>query len=197
MEWPNNPHATAVVLMTLFAVTANSIADTTYITDQGHTEIHFSWSHAGVSIQGAEFEKAIGTLELSDDIEQSSINVVIDTSSLSSGFDPLDKHLKSEDFLEVDTYPEITFVSTSVNKTGDTTLNVTGDLTIHGVTREVTLKANMTHKGEHPLGKAIEYYEGDWIAFQAMTEIDHQAFDVGGFSTGPISILINTEMKAK
>ena len=116
--------------------------------------------------------------------------------SLASGFGPLDDHLKSADFLEVETYPEITFVSTGVEVTGDNTANVTGDLTIHGTTQPVTLATTMTHIGPHPLGGAIDYYQGEWAAFSATTEIDHQSFGVGGFSTGPITIEIVTEMKA-
>jgi len=171
-------------------------ADGTYVTDQGHTEIVFGWSHAGVSLQHGEFTKAVGTLELAEKMEDSKISVTIEADSLSSGFEPLDKHLKSADFFEVETYPEITFVSTSVDEKEENMLEVTGDLTIHGVTKPVTLQAELTHKGEHPLGKNLDYYKGEWVAFSATTEIDHQAFGVGGFSTGPITIEINTEMKA-
>lgn len=168
----------------------------TYYTDQGHTEVRFGWNHAGVSMQSGEFTTANGKLVLDpDNPEQSSVTVTIDAASVSTGFGPLDDHIKSKDFLEVETYPEITFVSTSVKKTGDTTADVMGDLTIHGVTKPVTLKTTMTHRGEHPLGGAIDYYKGQWVAFSATTEIDHQAFDVGGFSTGPISITIVTELK--
>jgi len=121
--------------------------------------------------------------------------VTIDAASVSTGFEALDTHLKSADFLEVETYPEITFESTSVERTGDMTANITGDLTIHGVTKPVTLETTLTHRGEHPVAAALEYYKGQWVAFSATTEIDHQAFGVGGFSTGPISISIVTEMK--
>ncbi len=193
MNFKSIPYAIALAT-TLTA--SSAFADATYKTDQGHTEVFFSWSHAGVSIQTGEFETATGTLILADAIEQSSIDVTIDTNSLSSGFEPLDKHLKSADFLEVEKYPEMTFKSTSVKSTGDKTMDITGDLTIHGVTNEVTLNAEMTHKGPHPLGKSIDYYKGEWVAFRATTEIDHQSFEVGGFSTGPITVTINTEMKA-
>lgn len=177
---------------------AAPVAAATYKTDQGHTEVHFSWSHAGVSVQAAEFTVADGTLDLDpENPEAASLNVTIAANSLASGFGPLDDHLKSADFLEVETFPEITFVSTSVEKTGDDTANVTGDLTIHGTTHPVTLETKLTHLGAHPLGGAIEYYQGDWVAFSATTVIDdHQAYGVGGFSTGPITINISTEMKA-
>ncbi len=168
----------------------------TYYTDQGHTEVFFSWSHAGVSVQTGEFTKANGKLVLDpENVENSTINVTIDASSVTTGFGPLDDHLKSKDFLEVETYPEITFTSTSVKRTGEKTADVTGDLTIHGVTKPVTLTTTLTHRGEHPVAAVIDYYKGNWVAFSAETEIDHQAFNVGGFSTGPISISIVTEMK--
>ena len=73
---------------------------------------------------------------------------------------------------------------------------MTGDLTIHGVTKPITLKTTLTHRGDHPLGQYIDYYKGKWVAFSATAEIpDHQAFSVGNFSTGPLSIKISTEMK--
>lgn len=171
---------------------------TTYKTDQGHTEVKFSWSHAGVSVQSGEFTQAEGTLEIDPEKpEAASLNVTIKTNSLATGFGPLDDHLSSADFLEVETYPEITFVSTGIETTGDNTAKVTGDLTIHGTTQSVVLDTTMTHFGPHPLGGVIEYYQGDWAAFEASTTIDHQSFGVGGFSTGPITISIITEMKAE
>lgn len=176
---------------------AAATADQTFVTDQGHTEVMFGWDHVGVTNQHGEFTKATGTLTMADSIEDSSITVEIDTSSVSSGFEALDKHLKSADFLDVEKFPAMTFQSTSVKSTGEKTMDVVGDLTIHGVTQPVTLQAEMTHKGEHPLGKNFEYYQGEWIGIRATTEIDHMAFGVGQFSTGPISITINSELKAK
>jgi polyisoprenoid-binding protein YceI len=182
--------------MLALTVAVPALAAETYYTDQGHTEVRFGWSHAGVSMQTGEFTTASGKLVLDpDNVEQSSISVTIDAASVATGFEALDTHLKSADFLEVETYPEITFESTSVERTGDMTANVTGDLTIHGVTQPVTLETTLTHRGEHPVAAAIDYYKGQWVAFSATTEIDHQAFEVGSFSTGPISITIVTEMK--
>ena len=174
-----------------------AVAAETYYTDQGHTEVRLEWNHAGVSTQAAEFTTVNGKLELDpDNVEQSTLNVTVDASSISTGFGPLDDHLKSADFLEVATYPEITFNSTGVKQTGETTADVTGDLTIHGVTKPVTLKTTLTHRGEHPVGQFLDYYKGDWVAFSATAEIDHVAFEVGtGFPTGPITISIITEMK--
>ena len=188
----------SVLVLGVSALMSSGVMAETFVTDQGHTEVMFGWDHAGVSVQHGEFTSATGTLELGDSLEDSTINVEIDAASVSTGFGPLDEHLKSEDFLEVEKYPTMTFASSSVKQTGDNTMEVTGDLTIHGVTQPVTLLAEMTHaKGEHPLGKSFDYYKGDWIAFKVTTEIDHQSFGVGAFSTGPISITINSELKAQ
>lgn len=184
--------STAVALMA-----ASSLSAAQYKTDQGHTEVNFGWSHAGVSMQSAEFTVAEGVLDIDpENPGDAKLNVTIKADSVNTGFVPLDDHLKSKDFLEVATYPEITFTSTAVEVTGEKTANVTGDLTIHGTTQPVTLATELTHIGPHPLGGVIDYYKGDWVAFTAETEIDHMAFGVGGFSTGPISISIVTEMKA-
>jgi len=188
----------STVVLGLTSLLSTGLMADTFVTDQGHTEVMFGWNHAGVSRQNGEFTTASGTLELGESMEDSTITVEIDAASVSTGFEALDDHLKSADFLDVEKYPSMTFTSSSVKMTGDTSMEVSGDLTIHGVTQPVTLETELTHaKGEHPLGKNIDYYKGDWIAFKATTEIDHQAFGVGGFSTGPISITINSELKAK
>jgi polyisoprenoid-binding protein YceI len=197
MQLNNLLPALSLAIVSLIAVPGSAAAAQVYVTDQGHTEVLFGWNHSGVSRQHAEFTVTKGTLNLADDIEKSSIDVNIDASSVSTGFAALDKHLKSKDFLEVETYPEIIFKSTSIKKTGEKTFDVTGNLTMHGVTKPVVLKAEMTHRGKHPVAAFIDYYKGDWIAFRATTEIDHMAFKVGSFSTGPIAIEINTEMKAR
>ncbi|WP_425045203.1 YceI family protein [Primorskyibacter sp. S87] len=184
-------------LLTAALLAAPPTLAATYKTDQGHTEVHFGWSHAGVSMQSGEFTVVDGTLVLDpENVEAATLNVTVQTNSVSTGFKPLDDHLSSADFLEVETYPEITFVSTGVEQTGENTANVTGDLTIHGTTLPVTLETTMTHLGPHPLGGAIEYYQGEWAAFSASATLDHLAFGVGPFSTGPISIRIVSELKA-
>lgn len=187
---------TATLALATTFVAGSAFADTAYKIDSDHTEVRFGWSHAGVTVQTGEFHKTEGTLTLADDIADSTIEVTIDTNSLSSGVEALDTHLKSEDFLEVETYPTITFKSKLIEMTGDNTMDVLGDLTIHGVTNEVTLATEMTLNGEHPLGANFDSYKGQWLAFQGTTEIDHQSFEVGPFSTGPITITIATELKA-
>jgi len=187
---------TAILSLAL-SVPASAFAAEKFATDQGHTEIRVSWNHAGVSIQTAEFEKSSGILTLDEaNPENSNIDVEIDVTSISSGFEALDTHLKSSDFLNVEQNPTATFKSTSIKKTGEKTADITGDFTLNGVTKPITLNATLTHIGDHPVGKVLDYYKGKWIAFSAKTVIeDHQAYNIGGYSTGPLTIEIVTEMK--
>lgn len=186
----------ATALVTMLALPA--AAETrTYKTDAGHTEVRFGWNHAGVSRQHGEFDRADGTLSIDlEDPASASLEVTIDAASVSTGFGPLDDHIKNADFLKVDEHPEIQFVSSSVTLTGDSTADVAGDVTLRGVTVPATLKVELIHNGEHPVAKFIDYYKGEWLGFHASAEIDTAPF---GFAL-PVGVLafdISTEMKAE
>jgi polyisoprenoid-binding protein YceI len=184
------------LMITLLSSTNTADAQDIYKSDQGHTEVFFGWSHVGVSRQHGEFTKASATLTLvPDNLEESNISVTIDPSSVFSGVAVFDEHLKGQQFLNVEKFPEATFQSTSIEMTGEKTAKVTGDLTLHGVTKSVVLDTRLTHRGSHPVAKFFEYYKGEWLAFHATTKIDHQAFGIGAYSTGPISIEIHTELQ--
>ncbi|SCZ61043.1 Polyisoprenoid-binding protein YceI [Epibacterium ulvae] len=175
----------------------HSIAGETYVTDQGHSEVRFSWDR-GISVQTAEFTNFEGVLDFdAQNVENSSLEVVIDVSSLASGYAPLDKALLGESFFAGQQNPQIVFKSTDVKITGDSTANVTGDLTILGVTKPVTLQTQLMHRGPHPYAPYVDIYSGNWLAFEASTTIDHLAFNVGSYSAGPIAVTIVTEMKER
>lgn len=110
-----------------------------YQIDPSHSTAGFSIKHMMIAKVHGAFEKMSGQLEWdSANPSQSRVDVRIEAASINTGEAQRDTHLKSKDFFEVETYPEITFKSTRVEgKPGD--LKVTGDLTIHGVTRPVTL----------------------------------------------------------
>ncbi|MEP2889981.1 YceI family protein [Tateyamaria sp.] len=169
----------------------------TYKTDAGHTEVRFGWDHAGVTIQHGEFDKSVGILSIDPaDLSSATLDVSIEAASVSTGFEPLDTHVKSGDFLVADEHPSIRFVSTSVKQTGDTTADVTGEVTLRGVTVPATLQVELIHQGEHPVAQFIDYYKGDWMGFHATAEIDTAPF---GFAlpVGVLSFEISTEMKAE
>ncbi len=181
-------------------ITANTPvqAQEVFDTDQSHTELLFQWNHSGVALQHGEFTKVTGVLNLVEDaLEESEINVTIDTASISTGYAPLDDKLKGSAWFNVEKYPEATFKSTSIEVTGDKTAKITGDLTIRSITKPVVLDATLTHIGPHPTAAYVDFYNGKWAAFSATTEIRHQAFGVGPYSMGGIKIEIHTKLKAR
>jgi polyisoprenoid-binding protein YceI len=108
--------------------------------DPDHTGVHFKVRHLMVSSVRGEFEKVTGKIVYDEtDVTKSTADITIDTASISTRLAKRDEHLRSPDFLDVAKYPAITFKSKRVEKTGNGTLKMTGDLTIRGVTKEVVL----------------------------------------------------------
>ena len=92
--------------------------------------------------------------------EASKVNVTINTASLDSNHAERDKHLRSADFLNVDKHPQASFVSTAVKSTGEGTADITGDLTLNGVTKPVVIQARLLGEGQDPWGGYRAGFEG-------------------------------------
>ncbi len=108
--------------------------------DPDHSNIGFKVRHLMVSNVKGSFEKVSGAVDINDkDITKSKVEVTIDTASINTNVQKRDEHLRSADFLDVTKFPTMTFVSKKVAKAGKDKLKVTGDLTLHGVTKEVIL----------------------------------------------------------
>ena len=144
-----------------------------YDIDTSHTQVIFSWNHFGFSNPSASLEKISGDFQLDTaDITKSSISVTLPLDGLHTGVPKLDEHLKSADFFEAAKYPDITFKSTKVEKTGANGLKIVGDLTIHGVTKPVTLTTKINKIGENPMMKKAS------AGFDATTTIKRSEFGV-------------------
>jgi len=135
----------AVVSLAALAATAAVIAPsasaqaTTWQLDPAHSNAQFTVRHLGISNVQGEFTKITGTAVIDDtDISKSSVNATIDVNSVDTRVSGRDADLKSEHFFDAAKYPTMTFQSTKIWKTGDGTAKMTGNLTIHGVTKEVT-----------------------------------------------------------
>ncbi len=129
-------------------------APVSYDIDPNHTDVVASWSHFGFSNPIAHFGDVDGTITYdADNVGQSSVSVTIPMSGLEAHVPDFNDHLRSADFFDAATYPEITFKSTRVEAAGDSKLRIWGDLSLHGVTREVLLDTTINKLGVHPLGK--------------------------------------------
>jgi polyisoprenoid-binding protein YceI len=138
--------------------------------DTSHSRVGFAVRHMLISKVRGAFTRWSGTLHLHEgDLSASSVEVTIDAASIDTQEPKRDEHLRSPDFFEVERFPELTFRSTGVEDLGDGRLRVTGDLSIHGVTREVVLDAELTGRGTDPWG-------GTRIAFEARTTINRKDF---------------------
>ncbi len=155
------------------ATFAASAAPVTYTIDPTHAQIEFTYSHFGFSNITGRFDTIEGTLTYDPAAPAaSSINVSLAIGSISTGVAKLDEHLKNADFLDAATYPTATFKSTEATVTGEDTLKLTGDLTIHGKTIPTSFEVKRNGLGEHPM-KGVPA-----IGFDASGKIDRSAFGI-------------------
>ena len=129
--------------------------------DQSHSEIQFKVKHLVISTVTGHFRSFDAKVETADDgsFENAEVYFEADIDSISTNDDDRDAHLKSDDFFNAEEYPKLTFESTSIEKTGDNTYDITGDLTIRDITKEV--KLNAVHGGtvEDPYGQTKAGFE--------------------------------------
>ena len=186
---------TTVLALALAASFAATAAPVEYKLDPNHTVVLASWNHFGYSHPSANFGHADGTLVYdADDVAKSSVEVTLPLSGLDTFVPRLDEHLRSADFFDAAKYPDIGFRSTMVHDLGGGKLMIMGDLTVHGVTRPVTLDATLNKAGPHPMTKAPT------VGFDATTTIKRSEFGVGAYVPmvgDEISIRITTEASAK
>ncbi len=149
-------------------------------TKGAHASINFKIQHLGYSWLAGRFNDFSGSFSYDDDsLKASDVTVTIDTSSVDTNHAERDKHLRGDDFLDVEKYPEAKFVSTGIESTGDGTMKVMGDLTLHGVTKAITIDAKKIGEGEDPWG-------GYRAGFTGTTELTLKDFGID-YDLGPAS----------
>jgi polyisoprenoid-binding protein YceI len=176
-------------MTTLQAPSTTDTGRATWRIDPAHSHIEFAVRHMMISTVKGRFAEFSGTIEGDEqDPASSSVRVEIAASSIDTRAEQRDAHLRSADFLDADRFPTITFVSKRVERAGDH-LRLVGDVTIHGVTREIVLAVESGGRGKDPWGQ-------ERAAFHATGKLDrtdfglnwNQALETGG-------ILVGTELK--
>lgn len=171
-----------------------SAATGSWVIDAAHTTLGFSARHAMVARVRGGFDDFAGTFTIAADGASSHARVTIQTASIETKNSDRDAHLKSGDFLDVETFPTIEFTSTSTRVTGANVL-VTGDLTIRGVTRSVTVDFELVGISTDPWG-------GTRIGFEGSTKLSRKDFGLvwnvalesGGFLVGDdVTLTIDVE----
>lgn len=190
----------AILATTATAVSLPAVAATSeWKIDPAHSSAQFAVRHLTISTVRGAFTKVSGTVQLDDqDVTKSSVEVIIDADSVDTRVPDRDKDLRSERFFDVAKYPTIAFKSKKVEQAGPGKLKVTGDLTIHGTTKEVVLDV------DGPTTPAIKDPWGNQrVAANATTKINRQEYgvkfnakmDSGGLVVGDdVAITIDVEM---
>ena len=136
----------------------------TYVLDPAHTRVGFVARHAMVTKVRGQFNEFEGTaLVDGTDLTRSTVQLTIQAASIDTRNEQRDGHLRSNDFLAMEEYPQITFVSTAVETTGPTSFDVTGDLTIKGVTNSVTIPFEFEGAATDPFGNQRVGFEGSVV----------------------------------
>lgn len=148
-------------------------AQTAWTVDKAHSQVSFGITHMGIAEVTGLFRSFDASIDTKGNgLENATYNVTIDVNSVDTGVEKRDNHLRSDDFFAVEKYPEMTFKSTSVRKDGQNKYKVTGDLSLHGITKPVTL--DVWHRG------TITKEDGTEVAgFQITGDISREEFNIG------------------
>ena len=165
----------ALILAATIAAPALA-APETFNVEPTHTFPRFSYNHLGYSVQLSRFDKTSGKVVFDKAAKTGSVDIVINTKSVSTGSDVFNEHIQGEDFLDTGKFPTATFKSTKVIFEGDKPARIEGNLTLKGVTKPVTLTVTDFKAMPHPMLKK------DAIGANAFTVIKRSEFNAGKYA---------------
>ena len=186
-----------VAVFTAFLILTISAAAQvqTWQIDPNHTAAQFSVRHMGISTVRGAFTKVSGSAQYDpSNVSKTSVDATIDASSVDTRVSMRDEDLRSPNYFDVAKYPTITFKSKSVQAAGEGKLKIVGDLTIHGVTKEVTLDV------DGPSAPVTDPKGNSHVGASASTNVNRKDFGVGGSSNmvgEDITITIDVELVRK
>lgn len=180
-----------LILAALVTLPINSLLAASYSIDPDHTYVSFAISHLGFSTMRGKFNRQSGSLDYDSSAKKASVRIEIEANSIDTGHAKRDAHLQSPDFLNAVENPIITFESTDTKWNGDKLASVSGNLTILGVSKPVTLTIDSMHCGPHPFAK------NDACGFDASASIKRSDFGVNYGLPGIGEVLdLNIELEA-
>jgi polyisoprenoid-binding protein YceI len=183
----------AVVAQSAMSTDPTTITAGSYKLDPAHSKITWSISHFGFSTYAGQFGKVEGDLTIDPKAPKAAkLDVTVDTTSVGTLNPALDTHLKSADFLDTAKFPTATFKATSVKLTGKATADITGDLTLHGVTKPVVVAAKFNQAGVNFIDKTYS------LGFAGTAVIKRTDFGVSAYAPAlgeDVTLTIEAELK--
>jgi polyisoprenoid-binding protein YceI len=190
-------HMKSLILAAALASTASfAAAADKYVLDSSHSQVLFSYNHLGFSTTYGMFSGFEGEIMFDqENAANSSVNVSMPVKSMFTGWEKREGHFMSDDFFGAKDGDMVTFSSTAIEVTGEGTANITGDLTMNGVTKSVVLDSKLNQVGDHPMaGKP-------WAGFDGTTTLIRSDFGLGKFApfvSDEVEVTISVEaMKAE
>lgn len=175
-------------------ISGPALAADTFEIDPAHTNVVFLVDHLGYSNMIGDFKDIAGTFVFDqDNIADSKVELIIQAASIDTDHDARDEHLRSPDFLNVEEFPEITFVSTAVEQTGDNTGKITGNLTILGETKPITLDVTFNSMAPHPIPSYNGVLVAGFSARAKVNRIDHGMTYAQGGIGDVLDLIIEVE----
>jgi len=185
---------TTILQLIFLAVMASFCAGQTetWKIDPAHSAVQFSVRHMGISTVRGQFQKVTGTVQYdAKDVSKTSLEATIDTTSIDTRVEMRDNDLRGPNFFDVQKYPALMFKSKKAESAGEGKLKITGDLTIHGVTKEVVLDV------EGPSAVVKDPKGNSHIGASATTTVNRKDFGVNGAATmvgDDVSITLDVEL---
>lgn len=165
----------ALALTLAFLSSGVTAKPAVFYIDSNHTEPRFEYDHFGYSNQIHSFDKTSGEIVYDRAAKTASVDIIIDSKSVNTGFALFNKLLQGPDYFDTAKYPTITFKSTKVKFEGDKPVAIDGNLTIKGITKPVTLTLTSFKEMPHPIMKK------DAIGANAVTKIKRTEFNMGKY----------------
>lgn len=158
--------------------TSTLVPTGTWNVDPAHSRVGFAVKHLGIATVRGVFKEFEGSLEIGEDLASTKARGTVQTASVDTSEPSHDGHLRGPDFFDVESYPEITFESTSIEAAGEDEWKVLGNLTIHGVTNEIELDVEIGGTENDPWGNERVGLEGQWsdLALRLRDEVQHRAW---------------------
>ena len=188
---------TALLILSAPVMVATALADGhqtgSYAMDSSHTSVVFKVNHLGFSTYIGRFDTVTGDLNFDEkDPAKSGVNVTIESASINTNRRELEEKLRGEEMFNSEAHPQITFVSTGIEKTSDTTGKITGDLSVAGMTKPVVLDVTFNGGAPHPFNKKMT------LGFSATANLKRSEFGLDSWLPAigdDVALVIETEFQ--